>query len=109
MDFSGTSVDRMSRARGSMVRTGGGRMLALIAALLVLLAVTAVAAAGDAGERKPAPARGEAAAREASGTLVYYGRARMQFVRRPAALNSRSTHPAARSPGRCTSRSLPSA
>ena len=89
---------------------GGARGFALITAVLIALAATAVAAADHAASESAATgaARVDAPAREASGTLVYYGRARMPFVRRPA-LNSRSSHPAARSPGRCTSRSPRSA
>ena len=90
---------------------GGARAFALIAAVLVVLAATAVAAADHAANDSAATdaaARVDASPGEASETLVYYGRARMPFVRRPA-ISSRSTHPAARSPGRCTSRSLPSA
>lgn len=107
-----SGTDASAAGIASAVRTGGGRMLALLAAVLVVLAATAVAAAGLGDAGSASDGRSEradvAAAREAPGALVYYGRARMPFVRRPA-INSRSSHPAARSPGRCTSRSLPSA
>jgi hypothetical protein len=90
---------------------GGARAFALIAAFLVVLAASAVAAADHAASDSAATnaaARVDASRSEASESMVYYGRARMAFVRRPA-INSRSSHPAARSPGRCTSRSPRSA
>ena len=110
-----SGTDTAAAAIAAAARTGGGRMLALLAAVLVVLAATAVAAAGhgdpardaDDGAARAAMAETRDAS-DAPGAIVYYGRARMPFVRRPS-VSSRSSHPEARSPGRCTSRSLPSA